>query len=116
MTDIQNPGAVKPEALTDERILEVATKEFPRWREDIQPRFVLRVVRAALELQPEPALTDERITDIADSDECNPDRGGWGSKFDYLLFARAIERALGRGVPSSLLEKSEGSFHPGSTR
>jgi hypothetical protein len=36
-------------------------------------------------------LSDEQITDIADSAESNPDNSGWGPKFDYLAFARAIE-------------------------
>jgi hypothetical protein len=40
------------------------------------------------------ALTDDRIAEIADSDECHPDTSGWGSKFDYRLFARAIEREV----------------------
>jgi hypothetical protein len=44
----------------------------------------------------EDALTDEQIMEIADSDECNPDKSGWGAKFDYLLFARAIIRALAK--------------------
>lgn len=36
-------------------------------------------------------LTDERIYEIADSDECNPDKSGWGPKFSISDFARAIE-------------------------
>ena len=42
-------------ALSDERILAAADKEFPRWREDIQEAFVLRVVRCALASTPSPA-------------------------------------------------------------
>ena len=41
-----------------------------------------------------PLLADELIHDIADSPECNPDRSGWGAKFDFELFARAIEQAV----------------------
>jgi len=45
-------------------------------------------------------LSEERLYDIADSEECNPDRGGWGPKFDFLAFARAIEAAHGiKGKP-----------------
>jgi NTP pyrophosphatase (non-canonical NTP hydrolase) len=39
------PAQAQAEALTDDRILEVATRLFPRWREDIQPRFVLELAR-----------------------------------------------------------------------
>jgi hypothetical protein len=46
--DITPPAPAERETLTDEQILAAATKEFPRWREDIQERFVLRVVRTAL--------------------------------------------------------------------
>jgi hypothetical protein len=42
----------------------------------------------------EAALTDERIFEIADSDEANPDNTGWGPKFNILPFARAIEREI----------------------
>lgn len=35
-------------------------------------------------------VTDDRLAEIADSDECNPDDRGWGPKFDYLKFARAV--------------------------
>jgi len=38
-------------------------------------------------------LTDGKIGEIADSDECNPDDRGWGPKFSFRKFARAIERA-----------------------
>jgi hypothetical protein len=41
--------AAVPVALTDEQILSAATRLYPRWREDIQERFVLTVVRAALD-------------------------------------------------------------------
>ena len=42
---------------SDEQILEAATKLYPRWREDIQEKFVLTVVRAALASRgaPQPA-------------------------------------------------------------
>jgi hypothetical protein len=44
-------------------------------------------------------LTDDEIYEIADSEECNPNRSGWGPKFDFLAFARAIERRI-TGKPS----------------
>lgn len=43
-------------------------------------------------------LSEERIFEIADSDECNPDSGGWGPKFSVLAFARAIEAELLSGA------------------
>ncbi len=47
---IENPPA--PQALggepSDEQILSMATRLFPRWEEDIQEKFVLQLVRAAL--------------------------------------------------------------------
>lgn len=38
-------------------------------------------------------LTDERIHELADSAECNRDHG-WGPKWSYLTFARAVEREV----------------------
>lgn len=46
-------------------------------------------------------LSEARLYDLADSEECNPDAGGWGAKFDFLAFARAIEHAHGIGIAAS---------------
>jgi hypothetical protein len=44
--------------------------------------------------KPITGLTEEEIYDLADSDECNPDAGGWGERFSLAAFAKAITRAL----------------------
>jgi hypothetical protein len=52
------------------------------------------IVTVTQPAEPVQRLTDEQIIDIADSEECNPNQSGWGAKFDYMLFARAIESAI----------------------
>jgi hypothetical protein len=49
----------QPQPLTDERILALATAKFPRWREDIQERFVLELARAVLVAAPAMSLRDD---------------------------------------------------------
>lgn len=63
-TDRKTPARRRKPAhttgVTDKAILDAATKLFPRWREDIQERFVLEVGRAVLGLagSHEPAKPD----------------------------------------------------------
>lgn len=55
-------------------------------------------MRAALAAHPKPAapttVSDDRLYELADSPECNPDKSGWGQKFDFLAFGRAVEREV----------------------
>jgi hypothetical protein len=63
--------------------------EWVKWQ-DVQ-----RLSASPLPQEPREAeLTDERIFEIADSDEANPDNTGWGPKFNILSFARALEREI----------------------
>jgi hypothetical protein len=46
MAEPELPHLPKPAPLTEVQVMELATKEFPRWQEDIQARFVIRLARA----------------------------------------------------------------------
>lgn len=54
VTCIINPDEPAAGQLSDAQILDEATRLFPMWRQDIQPRFVVEVARATLALSAAP--------------------------------------------------------------
>ena len=84
----------------------------PMWANhfEINKRTAAKII-AALSRQapaaPAEALSEERLYDLADSGEANPDAGGWGPKFDFLAFARLVERAHGIGAAPTPAEPAK---------